>query len=404
MTNLYQLQLQNNDISTIESFSFMNLSSLRSLNLSGNNISHIEEHAFGNLTSLSSLYLTSNPLNCDCSIYSFWSWLIKRTCIVTSATCSNGTSVVSLQLAALQKCNPNNCQCFNGGTCVTREDGFVVCDCIGHWTGEFCQESQCISYDCGFGDCYIEPVNGTAQCLCGDRYVNDCPAFITCIMHAVAKCNLTKEEKEFLEFIDNTLTTDSATIGASSTNSEINSESVQTKAQEIARMDAENDYQEFVESLWNTRITNMINESESVITGNETITSNVHYTQPENGVENVEVNNTVQTSNRSSEKIPSQQQLQISQPLQDFTNSQMMRNTSLHQVLRSFPYYNDLYARRFIQHTDSGMPDFKRRHLETEIYMSENREEWDSSMYPEELFPQKSIQNYRNANLSSCSY
>ncbi|CAC5416750.1 unnamed protein product [Mytilus coruscus] len=157
---------------------------------------------------------------------------------------------------------------------------------------------------------------------------------------AVAKCNLTKEENEFLEMAhvdveeddddnnnlalnmlnenvksekingntntepgvviqknnedqqsemtDNTLTTDSATIGSSSTNSEINSESVHKKAQEIARMDAENDYQEFVESLWNTRITNMINESESVVTGNETIISNVHYMQPENGVENVE--------------------------------------------------------------------------------------------------------------------
>ncbi|CAG2249933.1 unnamed protein product [Mytilus edulis] len=52
----------------------------------------------------------------------------------------------------------------------------LICDCIGQWTGTFCQESQCTSYDCGFGDCYIEPVNGTAQCLCGDRYVNYCPA------------------------------------------------------------------------------------------------------------------------------------------------------------------------------------------------------------------------------------
>ncbi|CAC5411140.1 unnamed protein product [Mytilus coruscus] len=168
---------------------------------------------------------------------------------------------------------------------------------------------------------------------------------------------------------------------------QINSKGVHKKAQEIARIYAESDYQEFVESLWNTRITNMINESESVIARNETITSNVHYMQPENDVENVAVN-TVQTSNRSNEMIPSQQQLQMSQPLQDVTNSQMMRNTSLHQSEVS-PYYKDLYARRFIQHTDSGMPGFKRRHLETEIYMSESREEWDSSMYPEELFPKK---------------
>ncbi|XP_063414527.1 uncharacterized protein LOC134696595 isoform X2 [Mytilus trossulus] len=62
-----------------------------------------------------------------------------------------------------------------------------------------------------------------------------------------------------------------------------------------------------------------------------------------------EVNNTVQTYNRLNEMIPSQQQLQMSQPLQDITNSQMMRKTSLHQ----------------------------------------NREELDSSLYPEELFPKK---------------
>ncbi|CAC5380703.1 unnamed protein product [Mytilus coruscus] len=257
--------------------------------------------------------------------------------------------------------------------------------------------------------------------------------FSMALEEQVAKCNLTKEEKEFLEMahvdveeddddnnnlalnmlnenvksekingntntepgvviqknnedqqsemIDNTLT-----LILQQLVHQINSESVHKK--EIARMDAENDYQEFVESLWNTRITNMINESESVITGNKTIISNVHYMQPENGVENVEVNNTVQTSNRSNEKIPSKQQLQMSQPLQDIKNSHMMRNTSLHQSEVS-PYYKDLYARRFIPHTDSGMTGFKRRHLETEICMSENREEWDSSMYPEELFPKK---------------
>ncbi|CAC5419713.1 ELFN2 [Mytilus coruscus] len=199
MTNLYYLQLQNNDISTIESFSFMNLSSLRYLhlhnnkiqllesnvfinmtnlyyiNLSGNNISHIEENAFGNLTSLSTLQLASNPLNCDCSIYPFWSWLIERAAIGTSAKCSDGKFVISLRSAALEQCNPDTCHCFNGGNCVTRANGLAVCDCIGEWTGELCQESQCISHDCGFGNCYIEPMNGTAQCVCDDTYINYCP-------------------------------------------------------------------------------------------------------------------------------------------------------------------------------------------------------------------------------------
>ncbi|XP_076082144.1 uncharacterized protein LOC143052881 isoform X2 [Mytilus galloprovincialis] len=198
MTNLQNLQLQNNEISIIESFTFMNLPSLQYLYLFNNEISVIEPFTFVNLPSLQYLYLrnnkirllesytfinttnvyyiilTSNPLNCDCSIYPFWSWLSERACKVTSAKCSNGTSVTSLQVAALDKCNPNNCQCFNGGTCVMTDIG-RMCDCIGHWTGKFCQESQCNSYNCGFGDCYIEPMNGTAQCFCGDRYSNYCP-------------------------------------------------------------------------------------------------------------------------------------------------------------------------------------------------------------------------------------
>lgn len=56
--------------------------------------------------------LQSNPLNCDCTIYPFWSWLVVRpsteygfSCISCSATCSNGTLVTSLQVDALTKCN-----------------------------------------------------------------------------------------------------------------------------------------------------------------------------------------------------------------------------------------------------------------------------------------------------------
>ncbi|CAC5425783.1 unnamed protein product [Mytilus coruscus] len=176
MTNMYYLKLQNNEISTMSSLVFMNLPSLQYLHLennkiqllksntfvnmtnlyyiylSGNNISHIEEHAFGNLTSLSTLSLTSNPLNCNCSIYPFWSWLIERATIGTTAVFvkvlvlskmyGDGTLVIALCLDTLGKCIPDNCPCFNGGKCVTSGSG-QMCDCIGHWTGEFCQDNVC---------------------------------------------------------------------------------------------------------------------------------------------------------------------------------------------------------------------------------------------------------------------
>ncbi|VDI69934.1 Hypothetical predicted protein [Mytilus galloprovincialis] len=35
-----------------------------------------------------------------------------------------------------------NFQCFNGGKHVTRSNGHVVCECIGNWTGNFCQGSE----------------------------------------------------------------------------------------------------------------------------------------------------------------------------------------------------------------------------------------------------------------------
>ncbi|VDI47164.1 slit 1 [Mytilus galloprovincialis] len=175
MTNLYELRLHNNEISTIKQLAFVNLPSLQYLDLSGNNISLIEENALGNLTHLSSLTLASNPFNCDCSIIPFWSWLIERASIGTSAKCGDGKFIISLRSAELDKCNPDNCQCFNGGKCIPSGDGKVVCDCIGQWTGEFCLESQCTTYDCGFGNCFVEPINGTAQCVCDNKQPTYCP-------------------------------------------------------------------------------------------------------------------------------------------------------------------------------------------------------------------------------------
>ncbi|CAC5419710.1 SLIT3 [Mytilus coruscus] len=105
LTSLSLLLFKNNKIQSLETNTFINMVHLSELNLSGNNISHIEEHAFGNLPSLAALHLTGNPLNCDCSIFSFWTWLIERASIGTSAICSNGTLVISLESAALETCN-----------------------------------------------------------------------------------------------------------------------------------------------------------------------------------------------------------------------------------------------------------------------------------------------------------
>ncbi|VDI82868.1 Hypothetical predicted protein [Mytilus galloprovincialis] len=108
LTNLNALYLQSNKIQLLERNTFINMTKVFYIYLQGNNISDIEEHALGNLTSLTLLRLTANPLNCDCSIFAFWSWLIERSSkyyIGSSATCSNGTLVKSLQSAVLDTCH-----------------------------------------------------------------------------------------------------------------------------------------------------------------------------------------------------------------------------------------------------------------------------------------------------------
>lgn len=199
LTNLYEMHLYNNEISTIKQFVFINLPSLRNLFLSSNdiasigeytfvnlpslfnldlranNISLIEEYALENLTQLSTLNLALNPLNCDCSIFPFVSWITDRPSHGISAKCSDGTFVSSLKFSELAKCIPSYCRCLNGGKCITGDDGKVVCQCIGRWSGKFCQESQCMTYDCGFGNCLVEPINGTAQCVYDTKKPTFCP-------------------------------------------------------------------------------------------------------------------------------------------------------------------------------------------------------------------------------------
>ncbi|CAG2250826.1 unnamed protein product [Mytilus edulis] len=137
MPQLQTLYLQQNQISEIPANAFVDCDVLATLLLNTNAISTIEPFTFMNLPNLISIYLHSNKIQS----------LKKRASIGTSVRCSNGTMVISLRSSELDKCNPDNCKCFNSGKCMTRSNGHVVCECIGNWTGELCQESQCISYD-----------------------------------------------------------------------------------------------------------------------------------------------------------------------------------------------------------------------------------------------------------------
>ncbi|CAG2250825.1 unnamed protein product [Mytilus edulis] len=131
------LDLSYNSITEIDVQFCKAMPQLQTLYLQQNQISEIPANAFVDCDVLATLYLHSNKIQS----------LKKRASIGTSVRCSNGTMVISLRSSELDKCNPDNCKCFNSGKCMTRSNGHVVCECIGNWTGELCQESQCISYD-----------------------------------------------------------------------------------------------------------------------------------------------------------------------------------------------------------------------------------------------------------------
>ncbi|XP_063438494.1 protein slit-like [Mytilus trossulus] len=139
MTNLTIVTLDKNNISIIKQFAFVDLPRLQHININDNQITTIERYAFVDTPSLYFMNLTSNPINCDCGVYPFWSWLNERKSINVEATCSNGTFITSLGSSELEKCNPDNCQCLNDGECVMTGSGSVTCNCTEPWTGEVCQ-------------------------------------------------------------------------------------------------------------------------------------------------------------------------------------------------------------------------------------------------------------------------
>ena len=111
LTNLEKLSLQYNDISVIENNAFNNLPSLYQLRLNNNNISVIENNAFTNLPSLQYIRMDNNPIAfvseyafvnlpnltslafdmyCgSCGNIPFWRWLIGYHTFNISITCKD---------------------------------------------------------------------------------------------------------------------------------------------------------------------------------------------------------------------------------------------------------------------------------------------------------------------------
>uniref|UniRef100_A0A673H269 Slit homolog 2 protein-like n=1 Tax=Sinocyclocheilus rhinocerous TaxID=307959 RepID=A0A673H269_9TELE len=213
-----ELDLSNNQISTLSNHSFSNMSelltlilsynrlrcipvkafdglkSLRLLSLHGNDIAVIPDGAFKDLSSLSHLALGANPLYCDCHMQWLSDWvksgykepgiarctgpgeMTDKLLLTTPSkkfTCSGPVDV-----SILAKCNPclSN-PCKNDGTCSNHPVDFYRCTCPYGFKGQDCKEPihACISNPCqNGGTCHLKDgEENTHWCVCPDGFEGD---------------------------------------------------------------------------------------------------------------------------------------------------------------------------------------------------------------------------------------
>ncbi|KAA0722348.1 Slit -like protein 2 protein [Triplophysa tibetana] len=213
-----ELDLSNNQISTLSNHSFSNMSelltlilsynrlrcipvkafdglkSLRLLSLHGNDIAVIPDGAFKDLSSLSHLALGANPLYCDCHMQWLSDWvksgykepgiarctgpgeMTDKLLLTTPSKKFTCTGPVDVNILA--KCNPclSN-PCKNDGTCSNHPVDFYRCTCPYGFKGQDCEEPihACISNPCqNGGTCNLKDGDeNTHWCVCPDGFEGD---------------------------------------------------------------------------------------------------------------------------------------------------------------------------------------------------------------------------------------
>ncbi|XP_076087034.1 uncharacterized protein LOC143057594 isoform X3 [Mytilus galloprovincialis] len=153
---------------------------------------------------------------------------------------------------------------------------------VAYFRAQFVDTRDCPSLLGEFHYKYNNRVNKATRPMTPHQRFYKRPNFSMALEEQIAKCNLTKEEKEFLEMAH----------------------------LDVEEEDDDNNNLALNEKLKSVKINEITDAEQSninqVISANETITSNKHTMEPVNGVEHFEVNNTVQTYDRLNEMIPSQ--------------------------------------------------------------------------------------------------
>uniref|UniRef100_A0A7N9B1V9 Slit homolog 2 (Drosophila) n=1 Tax=Mastacembelus armatus TaxID=205130 RepID=A0A7N9B1V9_9TELE len=194
MSELLTLILSYNRLRCIPVRAFDGLKSLRLLSLHGNDISLIPEGAFKDLSSLSHLALGANPLYCDCHMQWLSDWvksgykepgiarcagpgdMTDKLLLTTPSKKFTCTGPVDMSIQA--KCEPclSN-PCKNDGTCSNDPVHYYRCTCPYGFKGQNCEEPihACISNPCqNGGTCHLKEGEGSNfWCVCPEGFEGD---------------------------------------------------------------------------------------------------------------------------------------------------------------------------------------------------------------------------------------
>uniref|UniRef100_A0A3Q1ETW3 Slit homolog 2 (Drosophila) n=1 Tax=Acanthochromis polyacanthus TaxID=80966 RepID=A0A3Q1ETW3_9TELE len=194
MSELLTLILSYNRLRCIPVRAFDGLKSLRLLSLHGNDISLIPEGAFKDLSSLSHLALGANPLYCDCHMQWLSDWvksgykepgiarcagpgdMTDKLLLTTPSKKFTCTGPVDMSIQA--KCEPclSN-PCKNDGTCANDPVHYYRCTCPYGFKGQNCEEPihACISNPCqNGGTCHLKEGEGNNfWCVCPEGFEGD---------------------------------------------------------------------------------------------------------------------------------------------------------------------------------------------------------------------------------------
>ncbi|CAK8685542.1 unnamed protein product [Clavelina lepadiformis] len=192
LTRLSTLLLAYNRLQCVPPKSFTGLRSLKILSLHGNDLSTLQEGTFDDMASLSNVGFGDNPWYCDCNLRWFAEWIKLGNLEAGIARCSGparmeGHLMLSspidrfvcrgpLDIKIAAKCNPClSSPCRHNSTCRAHATTFFHCECPTGFEGRHCENvvNPCALNPCMHsGHCLAQDENNF-RCDCSNGYAGD---------------------------------------------------------------------------------------------------------------------------------------------------------------------------------------------------------------------------------------